>query len=241
MAKGMEGNYKHIKTNILFMNGQELYDLVTALLDGEEISTTLFVTLANEKKLQRELRRDWQVLKTKASLGTVSPSTTPDTAFSLPERCLRPIKNTLRSRAVVFLDASGNKAGGADEILFERQYDFTNTPGKFYIDHSDKTLHFTGNPPVPENRTAMLFYIKGSAPITYVENAGTGWEPFSSTDGGIDFSPLLAFDIAMSQKGSIDYDDINARMVQYVGRDAEDLEYAMNKWDDMMKLSALQV
>ena len=223
------------------MNGSQLYELVTALLDGEEISTSLFVTLANEKKLQRELRRDWQVLKAKANIGTVTPSTTPDSTFSLPERCLRPIKNTLHSRAVVLLDSNGRKVGAADEILFERQYDHADAAGKFFIDHSHRTLHFTGRPPVPENRTAMLFYIKGSPAITYEENGGVGWESFANTSVGIDFSPLLAFDIAMTQKGSVDYDDLNARMVQYIGKDADDLEYAMNKWDDTMKLSALQV
>lgn len=224
------------------MNGQELYDLVTSLLDGEEISTTLFQTLANEKKLSRELKRDWQVLKAQATLGTLSTSTTPDTTFALPDRCLRPIKNTLKSHAIVLLNSSGRKYNTVDEVLFERQYDHADSPGKFWVDHADRTIHFGGRPPVGESVTAKLFFIKSSEPIVYdADTGGTGWTPFANTTAGFDFSPLLAFDIAMSQKGSIDYDDVNARMVQYIGMDVADLEFAMVKWDDTMKLSALQV
>lgn len=223
------------------MNGSEIYDLVTSLLDGEEISETLFVTLVNQKKLQRELKRDWQVLKAKSTAYTVSASTTSSTTFALPANCMRPIKNTKNSHAIVFLNASGKKAGVCDEVLFERQYDFIDTPGKFFIDQTARTFSFTGNPPVPETYSAYLFYLKASLPITYVAEAGQGWDPFLNNSSGVDFSPILAYDVAMMYKGGIDFDDINARMVQYIGIDIADLEYAMAKWDDNMKISALQV
>lgn len=223
------------------MNGSQLYDLVTALLDGDEISTTTFETLINMAKLKRESKRDWQVLKKKSAAFSITPSTTNSTAFTLPSDFLRCLKNTKYSSAMVLLNSAGKKTGDAVEVLFERQYDYMDTPGYFFVDFPNRSFYLTGNPVVSEARTAYMFYIKSSPAITYVPEAGQGWDAFKDATTGMDFSPILAYDVAKMQKGDIDFDDINARMVQFMNVSIDDLEFAMNVWDDRMKLSALQV
>ena len=221
------------------MNGQELYDLTTELMDGVELGESVWESLINLARRKRELRRDWQILKKKSTAFSVTPSTTSTTSFTLPSDCSRPVKNTVKTHPIVLLNSGNKKIGTADEILLEHQFDYIDTPGKFYVDYAAHTFYFTGNPPVGEAASAYLFYLRDSGDIEV--DTGSYWTPFSGTNGGPDFSALLAYDVAIMQKGDIDYDEVNARMVQFSGVSAQSLETSMIMWDERIKLSALGV
>lgn len=216
------------------MTPQALYDLTTELLDGNAMNETTWNQLVNMARMTREGARDWQILKKKSTalswLTTdninVTKSLAAVTGF------LRPIKQTAKSHPIIFLDANGNKAGFADEVLMEQQYDKNNVSGFFTVDYGAKTLAFTA--PAPQTLTAVLFYIQSSGNLDIADDT-TAWK-FPA-----EYHPLLAYDVANMQKGGIDYDDINARMVQFARIDAQGLENAMIMWDERIKLSALGV
>ncbi len=218
------------------MNGADLLELTTLLLDGEAPDETLFYKLLNMARLKREGKRDWMVLIKKDTAKSLTSSTTPSTGIVVPVDFIRPIKATKKSTPVILLDpATGLKVGSATEIAQQNQYDYSSS-GYFWVDYITREMYFTGNPPVSEARTIALFYIYSPGDIT----DATTWTPFVNV-AGQDFSPLLAYDVSIMIKGDIDFDDINARMVSASKLSIEDLEYAMLAWDDRIKLSALGV
>lgn len=210
------------------MNGEQIYDFVTELLGGDAPGDVLFRNMLNMAKQTRESSRDWAVLRTKLSSLTYST-----TAQDLPTNFLKALKQTAKTNPVVLLDSTGKKVGTATEILFEQQYDFQDVQGYFYIEYGvTPTIKFTGeNLP---SYTAVLFYNKKTEEMTEANQKDWTWAPFPS-----EYAYLLAYDVANMIKGGVDFDDINARMVQFAGIDAQKLQYAMKAWDDRIKLSAL--
>lgn len=215
------------------MTPQELYDLTTELLGGNAMSTTVWEQFVNMARITREGKRDWQILKKKnTSLSWLtSDGVTVTKSLAAITDFLRPIKQTAKSHPIILLNSSGKKAGYADEILLENQYDYADVPGYFFIDYGAGTLSFTA--PAPSTQTAALFYIRNSGDLSL--DTVTPWV-FPAA-----YHPLLAFDVAMNQKGGVDYDDINARMVSYLGVTVQGLEHSMLMWDEKIKLSALGV
>lgn len=214
------------------MNGQALLDLTTDLLGGEELNETFFLTLLNMARVKREGNRDWTWLRRKDTSISWLTSDTPATAKAVPSDFLRPIKGTLNSRPIVFLRADGRKWGTADEVALERQYDYQDAQGYFFVDHGadPKTIHFTTA--APENLTAALFYVSSGPDI----GLATEWARIPAR-----YHPLLAYDVSIMYKGDVDFDDINARMARSSAGSAEALESAMVMEDERSKLSALGV
>jgi hypothetical protein len=218
------------------MTGQELYDFTTELLGGNALNEVLFYQLLNAARTRRESTRDWFPLRAKDTSISWLTTDSASVAKTLPSDFARPLRPTARTTPIVFLDpATGRKVGTATEVAIENQYDFAGTPGHFFIDYSaaTPTLHFTGA--APSAQTAALFYIKKGTDIA----EATSWDGFSRT--GRDFSPLLAYDVANMHKGGIDFDEINARMVQYASVDAEALAAAMLMDDERKRLAVLNV
>lgn len=212
------------------MNGETIYEFVTELLGGDAPGDVLFRSMLNMAKTTRESTRDWVALRTKYSSLSYTTS-----AQNLPSNFLKALKQTAKSDPVVFIDSNGKKQGTASEILVQQQYDYQDQQGYFYVEYgTTPTITFTGaNLPA---YTPILFYIKKTDEMTEANQDTWTWSPFPS-----DYTYLLAFDVANMIKGGVDYDDINARMVQFAGIDAQKLEHAMRVWDDRIKLSALNV
>lgn len=221
------------------MNGQQIYDLTTKLLGNIEMDLDLFCALLNTAKTIREGSRDWANLKRKDTSITISPGDTIDTAKSTPAAFIRPIKGTDKTKAVVLLDSNGNKASTLDEIPYERQYDYKNIPGYFFVDYGDanRPIYVTGQ--VSSSMTAALFYIAKTRDIVVADIGDSStweWELFNSR-----YAALLAYDVAIQHKGNIDWDEINARMVQFTTRTVDQFEFAMIMEDERIKLSTLGV
>lgn len=223
------------------MLAQDLYDFVTRLLGGIEMDTTLFASLVNMAKATREGNREWAWLKKKDSSITVSPGETFATAKTSPSDFRKPIRGTDKKKSIVLLNSAGKKVDGLDEIPFENQYDYQDTPGYFFVDYTDtdRPIYFTGSR--SETYTAVLFYLRKTTDITDADIGAVTpstwtWENFPSQ-----YHFLLGYDVAMIHKGDVDYDDINARMVQFSGKTANAMEFAMNTENDRINLAALGV
>lgn len=212
--------------------GQDILDMTTELLGGEVLDETFFLSLLNYARIVREGKRDWSWLKKKDTSISWLTSDTAATSKAVPSDFSRPIKATAKANPIVFLRADGRKYGVGQEIPIEQQYDYQDTPNKFFVDYGvdPKVLYFTTA--APENLTAALFYISSGPDITL----STGWARIPAK-----FWPLLAYDISIMHKGDVDFDEINARMARNSGLTVEQLETAMVMEDERQKLSMLGV
>lgn len=198
------------------MTGSQIYELTTTLLDGRQMDEVAFYRLLNLAKNKRERKRPWMILR-KKDKTTVSLSTSDDfeTAKALPSDFGRFYNN----KSVQLVSADGDHKY-IPQKAFEMQYEHKDDDVCFveYL-AGGSNIYFGGIR--SKAYDVWLFYCQISDDIT----SDTSWV-FPP-----DFAPLLAFDVAIMQKGGIDYDDINARMVQYNGVEVQQLEMSMVHWD----------
>lgn len=204
------------------MTTEELQQMTTDLLDGREIGTTFFIQILNMQKRIREQSRPWVILRAEDGSNSVTTGNTYKTAHTLPERFMRfygeyPIK---------IVDSAEN----VQDEFYERGYNMRRKMkdhnGIFFVDYANDNLYLSGS--ISKAGTMYIDFIQASADFT---NGGSEEWPFPEN-----FHPLLAFDVAITQKGGVDYDDIHARMVQYHGIDVRALENAMNMWDAQLQV-----
>lgn len=205
-------------------NGATILALLTDLLDGRVMGDDKFYRLVNQAKNNREAKRPWRILIKCDSTKTSLTSDNYLTAKALPTDFRKTLKtNTLK------LSATGGVVYNLVEVPFEQRLEYQNSWGYFYIDYAGGNFYICGTPPTA--LTCNLFYISKSADIT----STTSWV-FPD-----EYAPILAFDVAMMQKGGIDYDDINARMVTNHGQSAADMASDMDFWDASLWQSAIGV
>lgn len=202
------------------MNGQTLLDLTTELLAGRVLGTTLFLQLLNNAKARREARRAWMKIRTVDSSNTVTAATTYQSSFAFPSRFLR-FYGKYPIRLV-----SGTSVIKLEERPLEELDELQTTVGYFCVDYANSLIYITGT--WNQSYATKIFYCKKSADITLT----TAW---TFPD---EYHPMLAFDVAIQQKGDIDYDEINARMVLYHGKSVSDIESAMVLWDANLQTSS---
>lgn len=206
------------------MTGQELYDFTTQLLAGRAMDATPFFIMLNLAKNIRELKRPWMVLRTEDSSQSFSSSTSIDVTKDLPADFLRPLER----KPLVLVSSSGSVLDNYKTIKYPDRHAKADESGFVFFNYKTRKFGITGS--LSQTYTAYLQYIAKGATIT----AGSSWDNFDSA-----FHPILAADVAVMQKGSVDYDDINSRMVQYHGMTISDIERAMNMWDDSLQRSEL--
>jgi hypothetical protein len=211
------------------MNGSELYTLNTSLLGGNAIDEDLFYQLLNMAKDQREMMRDWMKLRTEDTTITFASSDTYLSTKTLPDRFLRTYS---------FYDYKGEfngpfiiTTGGSKvpllPIKFEERYDYKDIDGYYYIDVKNSTIGRTGT----TAGTLHLFFLQGTVDIA----SGTTWT-LPPTNG---YSALLAYDVAIEQKGGIDWDRINASQIPYNERKMKQLEVNLSTWDARLQQQEL--
>ena len=213
------------------MNGEDLLILTTNLLGGTVLDEDMFYQLLNSAKNQREMMRDWMALRAEDSSLTFTAADTYLTGKNLPARFLRTYQfrdseGDLSGPFIV--DSSGNKTP-LKAIKFEQRFDYKDTPGYYYIDHKNRTISRTGT----TAGTLHLFFIQGSEDIT----AATAWT-LPPTDS---YGVLLAYDVAVEQKGGIDWDTVNANQVPYNQRKIFTLESNLATWDSRLQQAELGV
>lgn len=213
------------------MDGTTLYTLTTNLLSGNAVDSTLFYQLLNMQKNLREMQRDWMKLRTEDTSITFASSDDYTSTKTLPARFLRTYS---------FYDQYGNNTGpfivtsnGSKvplmAIRFEQRYDYRNSEGFYYIDVKNGKIGRTGT----TVGTLHLFFLQGTVDIT----ASTSWG-LPPSDG---YGALLAYDVAIEQKGSIDWDIVNSFQVPYNQRKIDQLALSLATWDSRLALAELGV
>ena len=204
----------------LVMTGPELYDLTTELLGGKTLDVTLFYQLLNMAKNRREAMRPWVILRKVDSSLTVAGGDGITNTKALPTRFIKPysLRRPDGSRTPVVL-RTGDSVLYVSQIQFGSEQERRDDTDLFFIDLANNRYAFTGIR--DQSYTIYFSHLAFSVEIT----AQVDWV-FPSQ-----FHPILAFDVAVSQKGGIDWDELNARMAQYNGQDTQQVWSAMVMWD----------
>lgn len=211
------------------MTGSELYTLNTQLLGGNAMDETLFYQLLNNAKDIREKMRDWMRLRTEDTSIVFTASDTYLSTKSLPARFIRPYQfyDEYGCLAGPFLITAQGDKMPLKPIKFEQRYDYRNTEGYYYLDMKNNTIGRTGT----TAGTLHLFFIQGSVDIS----ALTTWA--LSDIGGV----MLAYDVAIEQKGGIDWDRVNASQTPYNQRRIRQIEANMATDDARLQQNELGV
>jgi len=214
------------------MDGNTLKTLTTELLGGRELGDTLFFQLANLAKQKREAMRPWVILREEDTSLTLTAGSLYTSTQALPAKFLQLHGSSRRendSSPVVLVN-------GEDDIVLrpisQRDIHQNRRSRRYYIDYKNRKIGFTGD--YDKSYTVHLFYIAESGDI----DANTAWE---FDDYNPIFGPLIAADVAIMQKGEIDYDEINARMVQFHGLNVQTIVREMIKWDTALAMNELEV
>jgi hypothetical protein len=196
------------------MNGAQLYTLATSLNDGLAIEQTLFYTLLNIARINREMARPWRKLVKLDTSNTALPSDTYLTSKTIPSSFLR-----LSNHGTIRLFDGVNDFLNYSEVPFETWIEHKDDTNSFWFDHANMKFYLGGV--TDKTYTIYIPYIGDSGDIT----SSTSWV-FPSV-----FHPILAFDVVAMYKLGIDYDDINARQGDSNARTAEIIFKSIEKWD----------
>lgn len=209
------------------MTGQELWDLNTSILGGRQMGDTLFFQLVNMAKRSRESKRPWARLRTEDTSMSFSQSDVSEK--DLPADFIKTYEYRPGKGKLQLIDSDGN-VEQMTQIDFEERHKYATQFGYFYINQGTSKLGITGTP--DRAYTAHLFYIAATPSITLT----TSWSKFPE-----DYHPVLAFDVAIINKGGIDWDTVNANQVPYNASTIRDLESSMAMWDAELQQSSLNL
>lgn len=213
------------------MIGEDLYTLTTNLLGGNALDVDLFYQLINMQKDVREMQRDWMMLRTIDTSITFTSADTYASTKTLPVRFLRTYNSydeygNLNGPFII--DSSGSKRD-LKPIKLEQAYKYKDSEGYYYIDIKNGAIGRTGT----TAGTLHLPYLQGTPDIT----DSTSWE-LPPSDG---YGALLAYDVAIEQKGGIDWDTVNANQVPFNQRKINQLESNLATWDARLQQAELGV
>jgi len=212
------------------MNGETLYDLTTAFLSGQTIDETLFYQLLNMEKNMVETERDWMILRSFDSTITFSSSDDYTGTKSLPARFLRiynPYSDAAKEQTGVYIvDSAGNK-NALNPIKFADRFAYKDTDGYFYLDIKNSKIGRTGT----LAGTLHLFFLQGTEDMA--DSVTWTFPSFAH--------PLLAYRVAVTQKGGIDWDTVNANQTPFNEKDIQRIVSRLALWDARLQQSELGV
>lgn len=214
------------------MTGAQLKILNTEFLGGIDLDSTLFYQLLNMKKNMIEMSRDWVILRSFDSSITFTASDTYTSTKTLPSRFLRVYSpydaNTNEQTGVYIVDSNSNKLA-LKPIAFARRFDYKDVEGYYYLDIKNSKIGRTGS----TAGTLHLFFLQGTEDFT---TAGTEEWTFPSFA-----HPLLAIEVAIENKGGIDWDRINASQIPYNKSTTNEIRGQLALWDARLQQSELGV
>lgn len=212
------------------MTGAQLKTICTIFLGGVSLDETFFYQLINMHKDLLEMKRDWMILRNFDNSITFSSSDDYTSTKSLPTRFLRiyaPYDANSRNQTGVYIvDSTGSKTP-LKPIPFARRYDYKDVDGYFYIDIANNKIGRTGT----TAGTLHIFYLKGSPEIT--SSVEWNFPSFSH--------PILAYEVAIEQKGGIDWDRVNANQVPFNKETVKSINSGLALWDARLQQAELGV
>lgn len=211
------------------MTGAEQFALATELNGSVPIDETLFYQLLNMKKGQREMARDWVVLRTFDNSITFTSADDYEDTKTLPARFLRVYSPTSRDgvKPGIFIVDSAGSPHPLTTIPFVDRYAHKDVDGYCYFDIKNGKVGRTGT----LAGTLHLYFLQGTEDIA----SGSTWSFPSYAH------PLLAYDVVISHKGGIDWDTVNANQVPFNAADVRQLEQSLNMWDAQLQQAELGV
>ena len=209
---------------------QDIRDLTTQLLAGEDIGDANFNRLLKRAQRKVENKKPWRMLMGRDTSLTLTPNDYAGgalTAKSLPASVLATLDFS-NERAVVLVDSSGNETR-LDQVPLEARQGYYNVTGKYFVDLFNGTITICG--PVTKNYT-IVFNFKQSTPLI------TKNQPWIFP---LIYEDILAFGIASIYKKGIDYDFTNAlQSAQGIDPEYVDMWQDMIYWDGCLQVDALR-
>ena len=212
------------------MTGTEMQAFNTQLLAGAAMDETFFYQSINMQKGLLEAARDWMVLRAYDNSIAFTAADDFESTKTLPARFSRlytPYDSQSGYQpAVAIIDANGNKTP-LNPVSFASRYDKRETDGYYYLDMLNGKIGRTGT----LAGTLHLYFIQNTEDIS----AGNTWL-FP------DYAhPILPYKVAISSKGGIDYDTINASQVPFNREDARVIEARLAMWDAQLQQQEIGV
>lgn len=219
------------------MTGSAIRAVNTNLLSGNAIDVELFYQLLNLKKNMLEMSRDWMILRTFDSSITFSASDDYTSTKSLPSRFLRvynPFSDNRQEQTGVYIvDSAGNK-NALKPIKFAERYNYKDTDGFYYLDIKNNKIGRTGT----LTGTLHLFFLQGTADFS-IEDEDTEFTTAWPFPGFAQF--LLPYEIAIEQKGGIDWDRVNASQIPFNRDTVTKIMADLAMWDARLQQAELGV
>lgn len=211
------------------MTPTQLYNFVNSLL-GLTLDPTEFNSLIAVAQMNREISRDWVILRKKDLTKTWTPADTYLTQKALPTGFLRYVNED----PIKLLDSATppNLIGALNEVPFDSQYEHKDDPGVFYVDHAQSMFSVCGKTSV--QRTLAQFYLYKPSDVTYDSTGGGGDVAWAFPTWAL---PILGYDAAAMHRLGADYDNLNARMGEDNDKRAQIIYASMCRWDARLALN----
>jgi hypothetical protein len=196
------------------MNGATIKIMAEDIIDDSSWTDTFAYQLMNKAKNIVERLRAWMMLRTKNDDSVTTVGNIYTDAIDLPDdfRVMRKVM-------------VGTKQWRP--IPFEKQIEFKDSSGYFFIDVANNDLYLCGE--IQESETITMFYQQKTDEI----EADT--EPVWPEE----FRPLIAFEMEEIIDGSVDADAISFRMSKEQKKQREELLDRMIDWDDELALAEM--
>jgi hypothetical protein len=209
------------------MTGPELETFCEEVNGGASIGSTLLFQFINLARAMVEQSRPWMLLRATDTSKSVTAGNTWQTAIDLST--IDRFNRFFGEEPIKLYD--GNLGiYEFKQIPWHKRLEYRSTPGTFVYDEANKTLYLNGT--VPFAGSLYIDHIKDSPEIE--DDDGSSWL-FPSWA-----HPLLGFYAVATNKGGVDYDDINARMAPENRAQANVILKQLETWDNEKQLQAQQ-
>lgn len=206
------------------MTGQNMYDMVTALLQGQAMDQTLFLQLLAQEQSRVESMREWMILRKQDKSQTLSPSDNFQTVKSLPSDFF--FWQTEKPVILVDPTNTNNFQDYLSEIPLSEMITYQTETYRFATDLVNNNIFFSGV--ASHTYTIWMNYIYKPSSITLT----TTWV-FPGQ-----FHTYLPYAVAAAYKGGIDFDEINRAMAPQNEKMMQQILNSMFEWDDRLQNQA---
>lgn len=218
----------------MLTTGQQMYDLLSQILGGEQIDETYAIALFNLARYDLESRKLWRCLIAFDNSQTALAGLNPLTAYNLPSPTVPSLATPyfmqpLLEGGIVLQNATNtNQTLGLKEISREYQLGAQGA-NAFWVDYVNRKFYILGK--LSFSAVINLYYIADYGDISLT----TGWVGFPPR-----YANALVFQAAARYRLGTDYDDIAARNGEENYKAAEDIYRALVRWDANLALNSYQ-
>ncbi|MBT9175110.1 MAG: hypothetical protein DDT22_00784 [candidate division WS2 bacterium] len=201
----------------------ELKELTTELLDGVTLGDSLFNSLLDTAQSWIEGLRPWVILRTVDETRILTSANTFQTEHNLPAD----FRRWYGVAPIALLDSRRNEVVRLREVPISQKNQYKDK-SVFYANYRTRRLFVCGS--YSQTFTIQQNYIMSSGAVS----DNKAWV-FPG-----EYSPILAYLVAVYFRESIDYDPLSAKNVTGVTKQIQAILANMFEWDDQLQLSATE-